>query len=168
LQPIIDAIVACRREGPSVERRNVAVTLPATKGQLLVVSVRTAEPPAEHRPQSTLRGLDARQLQCVVATIENQIAEPISVSVLSSVVGLSRSHFSHAFRIAVGETPHAHVVRMRIERAMKLMLETDAPLSDIALAAGFSDQAHLCHVFRRSAGVTPARWRKARLTRAVA
>jgi len=42
------------------------------------------------------------------------------------------------------------------------MLTTDAPLSDIALRCGFSDQAHLCKHFRQAAGQTPAAWRRAR------
>jgi AraC-like DNA-binding protein len=45
---------------------------------------------------------------------------------------------------------------------MKLMLETDVPLSEIALAVGFADQAHFSNKFRRACGTTPAQWRKSR------
>jgi AraC-like DNA-binding protein len=107
------------------------------------------------------RGLSTRQLELVTATIVEKIAEPISVSALSSVVGLSRSYFSHAFRRSVGWTPHAHVVRLRLERAMTLMLHTEAPLTEVAFAAGFADQSHFSRSFRRLTGVTPADWRKA-------
>ena len=48
---------------------------------------------------------------------------------------------------------------------MKLMLETDDSLSEIALATGFSDQAHFSNRFRRAAGTTPAQWRKAHRAR---
>lgn len=107
------------------------------------------------------RGLSPRQLEAVTAVIVENIAEPISVSALSSVVGLSRSYFSHAFRRSVGWTPHAHVVRLRLERAMMLMTHTDTPLTEVALAAGFADQSHFSRSFRRLTGVTPADWRKA-------
>jgi AraC family transcriptional regulator len=107
------------------------------------------------------RGLNSRQLELVTAAIAEKIGEPISVSMLSSIVGLSRSYFSHAFRRSVGLTPHAHVVRLRIERAMMLMAHTEASLSEVALAAGFADQSHFSRAFRRLAGVTPARWRRA-------
>jgi AraC-like DNA-binding protein len=40
------------------------------------------------------------------------------------------------------------------------MLSTDAPLSEIALACGFTDQAHLSNLFRRRVGVSPAIWRR--------
>ena len=107
------------------------------------------------------RGLDSRQLELVTAAITEKIGEPISVSMLSSIVGLSRSYFSHAFRRSVGLTPHAHVVRLRIERAMTLMAHSEASLSEIALTVGFADQSHFSRAFRRLAGVTPAHWRRA-------
>jgi AraC family transcriptional regulator len=106
------------------------------------------------------RGLDSRQLRLVTEAIHQKIGEPITVSALSSVAGLSRSHFSHAFRTSLGRTPHAHIVRTRIERAMELMTRTGLPLSEIALVTGFSDQAHFSNRFRRVAGMTPAQWRK--------
>jgi AraC-like DNA-binding protein len=105
--------------------------------------------------------LSARELELVTAAIVERIAEPISVSMLSSAVGLSRSYFSHAFRTSVGRSPHAHVVRLRIERAMFLMVQTEAPLTEVALAAGFADQSHFSRSFRRVAGATPADWRRA-------
>ena len=43
---------------------------------------------------------------------------------------------------------------------MKLMIDTKVPLSEIALATGFSDQAHFSNKFRRAAGMTPTQWRK--------
>jgi AraC family transcriptional regulator len=164
LQPIIDAISASLREGRRTGGRDVSVTLPTTQGQTLVVSVRTANPSLEPAPETVVRGLDARQLQLVNGTIQERIGEPISVSMLSSIAGLSRSHFSHAFRASVGRTPHAHIVRLRIERAMKLMVDSDVALSEIALATGFSDQAHFSNKFRRTTGSTPTQWRKAHRT----
>ena len=107
------------------------------------------------------RGLDSRQLELVTAAITEKIGEPISVSMLSAILGLSRSYFSHAFRRSVGLTPHAHVVRLRIERAMTLMAHTEASLTEIALTVGFADQSHYSRAFRRLTGVTPAHWRRA-------
>ena len=107
------------------------------------------------------RGLDPAQLELITAAIDEKIGEPISVTMLSSVVGLSRSYFLHAFRRSVGRTPHAHIVRLRLERAMLLMRHTQRSLSDVALAVGFADQSHFCRTFRRLTGVTPAHWRGA-------
>jgi AraC family transcriptional regulator len=103
--------------------------------------------------------LDETRIRLINEAIHARIGGPIRVTTLSSVVGLSRSHFSRAFRKAVGEPPHAHVFRLRIEHSMKLMRETEFPLSEIALAAGFSDQAHFSNMFRRSTGIPPSEWR---------
>lgn len=114
----------------------------------------------ESPPEPRARGLDARQLRLVHGEIEEKLGEPISVSMLSSIAGLSRSHFSQAFRRSVGRTPHEHIVRLRIERAKRLMVDSDFTLTEIALETGFCDQAHFTNTFRRSVGVTPTGWRR--------
>jgi transcriptional regulator GlxA family with amidase domain len=157
---IVDTIARSVREGHAVTNHDVSVTLPVREGQALIISVRAATTCPERSPKTSARGLDTRQLRLVNAAIREKIAEPLSVSALSAVAGLSRSHFSHAFRTSVGRTPHAHIVRLRVEHAMKLMLETDVSMSEVALATGFSDQAHFSNQFRRMAGVTPTQWRR--------
>jgi AraC-like DNA-binding protein len=166
LQPIIDAIAASLGGRHLFPERDVSVSFPVPDGPTLVVSVRSHGALQQVPQQSSSRCLNARQLRLVIDTIHEKIAEPISVSMLSSVAGLSRSHFSHAFRTSVGLPPHAHVVRLRIERAMKLMLDTAVPLSEIALATGFADQAHFSNKFRRIAGMTPMQWRRTNRSRA--
>jgi len=54
------------------------------------------------------------------------------------------------------------VVRRRLERACHLMMTGAEPLSEIALSVGFSDQAHLCRLFRQAFGQSPAHWRRER------
>jgi len=94
--------------------------------------------------------------------IESHITGPVLVTHLCGLVQLSEAHFSRCFKRTFDESPHAFVVRRRVELAAHHMLTTDAPLSDIALLCGFTDQAHLCKHFRRAAGQTPAAWRRAR------
>jgi AraC family transcriptional regulator len=78
-----------------------------------------------------------------------------------SLARLSEAHFSRAFKRTFGTSPHAFVIRRRVELATQYMLQTEAPLSDIALRCGFSDQPHLCKQFRQITGHTPAAWRRA-------
>lgn len=79
---------------------------------------------------------------------------------LAEIVGLSESHFSRAFRIRFGLSVHAYVTFRRVEASRHLMLTTEAPLSEIALSCGMSDQAHFTKVFKRVVGQPPSRWRK--------
>ena len=96
--------------------------------------------------------------------IDGHITGPVHVADLCALIGRSKAHFSRSFKRTFGESPHAFVIWRRLELAARYMLQTDAPLSDIALRCGFTDQAHLCKHFRRSTGHTPAAWRRARRT----
>ena len=97
--------------------------------------------------------------------IERHFTAPIHVSDLCALIDRSEAHFSRSFKRTFGETPHAFVIRRRLELAGCIMLKTDASLSDIAQECGFTDQAHLCKHFRQSIGLTPAAWRRAVRTR---
>jgi AraC-like DNA-binding protein len=106
--------------------------------------------------------LTAWRAHKVRSHIDNHIAGPILVSELCALVRLSESYFSRSFRRTFGESPHAFVLRRRLELAAQYMLQPDIPLSDIALRCGFSDQAHLSRQFRRAIGLTPSAWRRVR------
>jgi AraC family transcriptional regulator len=94
--------------------------------------------------------------------IDGHISGPVPVADLCLLVQRSEAHFSRSFKQTFGESPHAFLVRRRVELAARLMLASDAALRDIALQCGFSDQAHLSKQFRQSMGQTPAAWRRER------
>jgi AraC family transcriptional regulator len=107
-------------------------------------------------------GLLAWQVRKVQEYVDAHITGRVLVLDLCAVVKLSEAHFSRQFTLAFGLTPHAFVLRRRLELATRLMLESTESLTEIALCCGFTDQAHLCKHFRRSMGVSPAAWRRAR------
>src|SRR5260221_10898565 len=94
--------------------------------------------------------------------IDNNLHSTIHIRDLSAVARRSPAHFSRKFKLAVGESPHAYVVGRRLERACHLMMTSAEPLSEIALSVGFSDQAHLCRLFRQAFGQSPGHWRRER------
>ena len=106
----------------------------------------------------------AWQVRKVIEHIEGHIMHRVPIADLCALVQRSEAHFSRAFRRTFGLSPHAFVVRRRVELAVQHMLQTDTSLSDIALQCGFVDQAHLCKHFRRLVGETPAAWRRTRRT----
>ena len=110
----------------------------------------------------TRGGLAAWQILRVRAFIDGNLHRAIHIRDLSAVARRSPAHFSRKFKLAVGESPHAYVVRRRLERACHLMMTSTASLSEIALSVGFSDQAHLCRLFRQAFGQSPANWRRER------
>jgi len=99
---------------------------------------------------------------------QENLTQPLRAQELAKRVSLSVSHFYRAFKRAFGETPHAHMIRLRLKMAQELMLSSSDPLSQIALACGFADQSHLSKQFRRRLGQTPSAWRRRQLTDAKA
>lgn len=91
--------------------------------------------------------------------IDAHIEQRISVEALAKLANLSVCYFVRAFKQSVGLTPHDYLVRRRVERTMELLSETDLSLSEIALAAGFSDQSHCARRFRQHVGMSPRDYR---------
>jgi AraC family transcriptional regulator len=111
-------------------------------------------------------GLLAWQARKVRDYIEGHVTQKVHVADLCALIDRSEAHFSRAFRRTFGESPHAFLIRRRLELAARCMLQTAASLDDIARRCGFTDQAHLCKHFRQSTGQTPAAWRRACRTQA--
>jgi transcriptional regulator GlxA family with amidase domain len=101
------------------------------------------------------------QVKRVVDFIEANMHQPVHTGDLAALVNFSKCYFSILFRRAIGESPLAYVRRRRIERAQKMMLASDMPLCEVALACGLADQPHLSRLFRRLVGSTPGVWRRA-------
>ena len=106
----------------------------------------------------------AWQARKVCDYIDSHITGPVLIADLCALIQRSEAHFSRSFKRTFGEPPHAFVIWRRLELAARYMLESDAPLSDIAQRCGFTDQAHFSKHFRQSTGQTPAAWRRARRT----
>jgi AraC family transcriptional regulator len=119
------------------------------------------DPPAARIVPDERGRMLAWQVRKVRDYIDSHITGPVLVADLCALIQRSEAHFSRSFKRTFGESPHAFLVRRRVELAAQYMLTTDASLSDIALQCGFTDQAHLCKNFRQTAGETPAAWRRA-------
>jgi len=109
--------------------------------------------------QQARGGLPPRALRRVREYITAHLERNISVEALAAIVGLSMFHFARAFKQSEGVTPHRFLLQCRVRRAQELLAGTDLPLSEIALAAGFSDQSHCARRFREFVGITPSRYR---------
>jgi len=115
---------------------------------------------ASAAPDVRLGGLAPWRIRRLQAFVEEHLSQSIHVADLSGAVGLSVPHFSRAFGLSFGEPPHLYVIQRRLDRARHLMLTSNMALSELAVACGFNDQAHLCRLFRQHTGRTPAAWRR--------
>jgi AraC family transcriptional regulator len=106
-------------------------------------------------------GLAPWQVQKTIALIDERLGGRAWITDLAANVKLSQSHFSRSFKLFFGRPPKQFILERRIERALNLMLSSDSRLCDIALACGFSDQAHFSRSFHKIMGLTPNAWRRA-------
>jgi transcriptional regulator of acetoin/glycerol metabolism len=104
-------------------------------------------------------GLSPGAMRRVREFVEVHLGESIDLSMLAGVAGLSVHHFARQFRQSAGVTPHAYLTQKRVERAQKMLVQTDLPLAEIAFAVGFFDQGHLARHFRHMLGTTPREFR---------
>jgi len=94
--------------------------------------------------------------------VRRHLADPIRVEDLASIAGLSRAHFSRAFALTVGETPHRFILGERLAFVRKTLDAEGGDLSRVAAIAGFSSHAHMTAAFRQAYGMTPSEYREQR------
>lgn len=107
-------------------------------------------------------------LERVLAHVERDLFEPLSVATLADVAGLSQFHFSRLFAARVGESVMAYVRRRRMLRAAAKLGrnpgvedEIEAPaLIALALDCGFDSQEAFTRAFAQVFGVTPGRYKR--------
>jgi AraC family transcriptional regulator len=107
------------------------------------------------RPAPLRGGLAPAARKRVLELIDARLEQRLSIDELAREAELSPSHFSRAFKQAIGRAPYQHILTRRLERARRLLEQRGASLSDIALRLGFADQAHFTRLFKREFGVTP-------------
>jgi len=110
-------------------------------------------------------GMAPHKLRRAVALIDHHLSDEeegrVALRAVAQDVHMSYFHFSRAFKQSMGMTATNYIAERRIERAKKMLEETELPISEIALRSGFSSQSHFTTAFRRLAGATPKAFRAA-------
>ena len=110
-------------------------------------------------------GMAPHKLRRAIALIDHHLSDEeegrVALRTVANDVHMSYFHFSRAFKQSMGMTATNYIAERRIERAKKMLEETELPISEIALRSGFSSQSHFTTAFRRLAGATPKAFRAA-------
>lgn len=85
------------------------------------------------------------------------LAEPVALTDLAALAGVSTYRVVRQFQQATGMPPHAYLTQLRVRRAREL-LAASLPVAAAAVASGFYDQAHLTRHFKRIVGVPPGQF----------
>lgn len=97
-----------------------------------------------------LRGKDLADLR---------YSEPLGVEDMAAAAGLSRAHFSRAFRQEFGVSPHVYLLTRRLERAAALLRNTDRSVAEICFDVGLTSVGSFTTSFKRMFDATPTQYR---------
>ncbi|AKU92471.1 L-rhamnose operon transcriptional activator RhaR [Vulgatibacter incomptus] len=104
---------------------------------------------------------DRRRAVEAALWLDEHAQEAIDLEMTAGEAGLSPFHFLRLFTKVVGVTPHQYVVRSRLRRAARLLVDDEKkPITEIAFDAGFGDLSNFIRTFRRAAGISPGDFRR--------
>ena len=104
-------------------------------------------------------GLPKYKLRRAVEYIGDRLGEELKVAEIAEEVSMSPYHFTRLFKQATGLAPHQYIMLERIERAKRLLVETELPIAQVALETGFQSQSRFTTLFRQMIGTTPRAYR---------
>ncbi len=106
---------------------------------------------------------DARALLRIGAAIshlETNFQEPINLDQLAQIARMSNRNFVRSFQAAMGNSPIAYLIQLRLNRAASLLRRTELNVTEIAFQVGFSDSNYFTRQFRKLLGMTPGQYRQ--------
>ncbi|MDB5982967.1 MAG: AraC family transcriptional regulator [Pseudomonas sp.] len=128
----------------------------AVDGHWLQLLERLLQQTSAIRPQVVEGGLSLAHWLQVRDYCHAHLIQSITLEQLAGLCDLSRFQFLRRFKHSVGMTPHAWLVRLRLERACLLLAQPHSSIVEVALAVGFYDQSHFNRAFRQAYGVAPS------------
>lgn len=115
-----------------------------------------AMPPVE----ALLRAPSDERIRKVIEYVAENVAEPMTLSMLAGVAGYSLSRFKTRFREETGQTPSLYVTASKVEVAKLALERTDRSITDIGYSLGWSSGNYFCTVFKKLTGLSPLQYRK--------
>ncbi len=93
--------------------------------------------------------------------IESHHAESLTIERMCREAGMAERTLKRRFQLATQVSPNVYVQKVRIDKAKKLLLATDAPIKAIASEVGYENVSFFVRLFKTHVGQTPAQWRRA-------
>jgi AraC-like DNA-binding protein len=101
------------------------------------------------------------QIARAVDLIHSNFQDDLSLDDLAHAAAMSRYHFLRCFKDHVGTTPYAYLLQVRLHSATTWLRSSSRPITDIALACGFTSPSRFSEAFRRQYHCSPSAYRRA-------
>lgn len=112
------------------------------------------------RQSTDILAIEDREVAEAVRFIRQHSKEPIQVRDVVETVAVSRRVLYQRFHKVLGRSPNEEIRRARVEQIVRMLIETNLPISKIALTLGYSNVAHIARYFRQEKGMNLQSYRK--------
>ncbi len=109
-----------------------------------------------------LRDKNIIKLKRAIEYMRKNYSSRLTLEEMSEAVGVSPKYFCVIFKSMTGMTAFEYLNTYRIEKASKLLVSTDTPITDIAYNCGFNDLSYFIKTFKKCKGITPKHFRNTR------
>lgn len=100
------------------------------------------------------------QIASAVRLMQDHIADPLPIERIANLSGLSQRQMLRGFRESFGQTVNRFYTELRLQKANELLRQTRLPVSQVAIATGFTNQSSFARAFQDKYGTRPKDWRK--------
>ncbi|WP_137155988.1 GlxA family transcriptional regulator [Rhizobium sp. FKL33] len=149
----------------TIVRRHISSD--AERNALEVLQIEKARSALDIQPRRPLSiDSDDPRLKAALIIMERNMENALSIPKLAAAVGVSRRQLERLFQDKAQSSPALIYKRMRLEKAKQLLLQTKAPLIDIATQVGYDNASHFARLFREAFGERPTKFRTAAKSKA--
>ena len=100
------------------------------------------------------------RIGAAISHLESNYQEPINLNQLAAIAHMSKRNFVRSFQAAMGNSPIAHLIQLRVNRGASLLRRNEHTVTEIAFRVGFSDSNYFTRQFVKLLGTTPRKYRK--------
>ncbi len=118
-------------------------------------SLRHLNSPQNPDPVQPLGATTPLAVRRAIAIMEQNLEEPVTIPAVCSQIDISQRQLDRLFSAYVKKTPKLYYRDIRLDRARGLVTQTNMPLSEVAIASGFSSQVHFSRAYRERYGLPP-------------
>ncbi len=138
------------------QKPEYSLTVKSILNMILISLIRDFDYTNKSTPLSRGR---LHSIRKVIAYIDNNLSEDLSLKVLSDIAGVTPNYFSALFHSVSGITLWEYINSKRIDKAIRLISENEKSMLEIASECGFNNTANFNKIFRKQTGMTPSKYR---------
>jgi AraC-like DNA-binding protein len=128
--------------------------------KLIVEAIDASLAPARPAGLGGTSSMVDHRLRAAITYMREHVGDPVVVDEVAGKVGLSRAHFFALFRDQLNTTPQVFWSAVKVEEAIRRLVQRADPLTSVAMDLGFSTPGNFSRFFKEHMGVTPSHYRK--------